>query len=408
MNRRLCGLFTAAALTATAVLVGCGRSPMPQMNKVPEVTVVAVQPQRLALTTELPGRTAAFRVAEIRPQVNGLIQSRRFTEGSQVEANQLLYEVDPAPYKAAYDNAVANLASATAALQRHEAVLKLAKVNRDRYERLLEKKAVSAMDHDQAVVDVDVASAALRVAKASIQQADASVQTAKINLDYTRITSPITGRIGRSNVTDGSIATAYQAVPLATVQQLDPIYVDVPQSTVELLRLRRNFERGHLKATGTNKVRILLEDGSVYSSDGSFQFADVTVDQTTGSVILRIVVPNPDKTLLPGMYVRAVIEEGTRDDAILVPQQAVSRDPKGNPLTLVVDSNDKVQVRPLATDRAIGDKWLVSSGLSRGDRVILTGTQYVRPGMPVKVTKTQVGGETLAASSKGGDQTATQ
>jgi membrane fusion protein (multidrug efflux system) len=373
-------------------------------------------------------------VAEIRPQVNGLIQKRLFTEGSQVDAGEVLYEVDPAPYKAAYDSAAANLvstkqaaeraqatlAATIASLERYEAVLQLAKTNRDRCETLLKKNAVSGTDHDQAVVDVNVANAALNVAKAqvesdrqsvgmakaAIQQAEAALETAKINLDYTKIKSSISGRIGRSNVTDGAIATAYQTVPLATVQQLDPIYVDVPQSTVALSRLKRSFANGNLTTKGTDGVRIVLEDGTVYPLTGSLQFADVTVDQTTGSVILRIVVPNPDGTLLPGMFVRAIIEEGVREHAILVPQQAVSRDPKGHPLTLIVDADDKVQQRELSTDRSMGDKWLVSSGVAQGDRVIVEGMQKVRPGMAVKVVPSKAGG-TLAANLKDTAQTTT-
>jgi membrane fusion protein (multidrug efflux system) len=424
MDRHTGRMFFMAALMAGSCLLGCEQAKMAPPTTIPEVAIVAIQPQQVELSSELPGRTAAYRVAEIRPQVNGLIQTRLFTEGSQVEAGEVLYEVDPAPYKAAYDSAAANLASAQqsakraqatldasiATLERHEAVLSLAKTNRARYEKMLAKKAVSTMDHDQAVVDVNVANAALRsavaqvesdrqsvgVAKAAIQQAEAALETAKINLDYTKIKSSISGRIGRSNVTDGAIATAYQTVPLATVQQLDPIYVDVPQSTVELSRLKRSFANGNLKTTGTDKVKIVLEDGTVYPLEGSLKFHDVTVDQTTGSVILRVVVPNPDGTLLPGMYVRAVIEEGVREKAILVPQQAVSRDPKGNPLTLIVDDKDQVQQRELATDRSMGDKWLVSSGLAQGDRVIVEGMQKVRPGMTVKAIRLNAGGSVAA------------
>jgi membrane fusion protein (multidrug efflux system) len=409
----------AAALLAGPCLAGCGRAKTAPPDITPEVTVVAIRPQQVALTSELPGRTAACRVAEIRPQVNGLIQKRLFTEGSQVEAGEALYEVDPAPYKAAYDSAAANLASAKqaaeraqatlaatiASLERYEAVLRLAKTNRDRCVALLKKNAVSGTDHDQAVVDVNVANAALQVAKAqvesdrqsvgmakaAIQQAEAALETAKINLDYTKIKSSISGRIGRSNVTDGAIATAYQTVPLATVQQLDPIYVDVPQSTVELSQLKRSLSNGNLKTKGTDRVKIVLEDGTVYPLEGALKFHDVTVDQTTGSVILRIVVPNPDGTLLPGMFVRAIIEEGVREHAILVPQQAVSRDNKGNPLTLIVDDKDTVQQRGLATDREMGDKWLVSAGLLKGDRVIVEGMQRVRPGMTVKAVRFKTG-----------------
>ncbi len=421
--------------TIGVLLTGCGGPGMGPPSTTPEVAVVAIQPQQVSLTTELPGRTCAYRTAEIRPQVNGLIQKRLFTEGAKVKAGEVLYEVDPAPYIASYNIAVAALSSAkqaakkaqatydssVAALQRHEAALKLAKVNLDRYEALLKKKAVAASDYDQGVADYEAATSALRVAqaqvesdrqsievaKAAIEQAEAALEAAKINLGYTKITAPIAGRIGRSNVTDGAIATAYQATALATIQQMDPIYVDVTQSTVELLRLRRSLEKGHLKASGTDQVKIILEDGTVYPLAGSLQFADVTVDQTTGSVVLRVVVPNPDGILLPGMYVRAMIEEGVRDNAILVPQQAISHDPKGNPLTFVVDNKNIVQQRELVTDRSIGDKWLVSSGLAKGDRVIVEGIQKVRPGIGVKVVQAKIA-DSLATNPKDVAQTTTR
>jgi membrane fusion protein (multidrug efflux system) len=434
MNRHLGKTFVAAVLALGLGLTGCGGGKTPPPAMVPEVAVVSIQPERVVLTKELPGRTSAYRIAEIRPQVNGLIQKRQFTEGALVKAGELLYEIDSAPYKAAYDSAAANLNAAkeaavraqatvnasVAALERHEAVLELAKTNFARYQGLLKKNAVSAMDYDQAKVNISVSNAALRVAKAQIEsdresvkvakaaikQAEAALETANINLSYTKIAAPITGRIGRSNVTDGAIATAYQTVPLATVQQMDPIYMDVPQSTVELLRLRRSLEKGNLKATGSAKVKIILEDGTVYQHEGAFQFCDVTVDQTTGSVCLRIVVPNPEGMLLPGMFVRAVIEEGIRDGAILVPQQAVSRDPKGNPISLIVDKTGKVQQRELLTDRSLGDKWLISSGLVQGDRVIVEGMQKVRPGMAVKTVSSK-SGAVLAANPKDLRQTTT-
>jgi len=436
MNRHAWRILVAAALIAGPSLTGCKRAAAPPPTGIPEVAFVVIEPQQVVLTSELPGRTAAYLMAEIRPQVNGLIQKRLFTEGAQVKAGQVLYEIDPAPYQAAHDNAAANIASvkqaterakaglnsSIAALKRHQAVLKLATTNRGRYERMLKSNAVSAMEHDQAVADVDVADAGLRVAEAqvesdrksvevaeaAIKQAEAAMETAKINLNYTKITAPISGRIGRSGVTEGSIATAYQMAPLATIQQLDPIYVDVPQSTVELNRLRRSLAAGNLKDSGeTDKVKIMLEDGTPYPLDGSLKFRDVTVDPTTGSVILRIEVPNPDGMLLPGMFVRAVIEEGVRDQAILVPQQAVSRDPKGNPLTLVVDDAGKVEQRGLSTDRVMGDKWLVSSGVARGDHVIVEGMQKVRPGMIVKAIPFEAGGN-AAAQPKGTALTTTQ
>ena len=435
MYRHLWEPLTVAALMAGSLLTGCSRAAKPPAPPVPEVAVVTVRPQRGVLASELPGRTCAYRVAEIRPQVNGLIQKRLFTEGSHVKSGEILYQIDPAPYQAALDNATANVLSARkgaeraratlnatiAGLRRYEATLALAKTNLQRNESLLKTHAVSAMDRDQSATDADVADATLRTgeaqvvsdraavgaAEAAIQQAEAELETARINLRYTTITAPISGRVGRSNVTEGAIVTAYQTVPLATIQQFDPIYVDVPQSTVVLTRLRRNLADGHLKDNGTDRVKIVLEDGTAYPQEGSLKFRDVSVDPTTGSVILRVVVPNPDGTLLPGMFVQATIEEGVRDQAILVPQQAVSRDPKGNPLTLIVDAAGKVQQRGLSTERAMGDEWLISSGLARGDRVIVEGMQKVRPGMLVKAVPFEASG-TIAAKPDGAVRTADQ
>jgi membrane fusion protein (multidrug efflux system) len=414
----------AAVLLASASWSGCGGPPpMPPMPT-PEVAYVTVQTQRVVLTSELPGRTAGYMVAEIRPQVNGLIQKRHFTEGSQVKADEVLYQIDPAPYQAAVDNANANMAAAhkgtdrakaalaasIAGLKRYQATLALAKTNLLRYEDLVKTHAASAMQRDQSATDVDVAEASLRAgeaqveadreavgaAEAAIKQAEAAMETARINLGYTKITAPISGRIGRSVVTEGAIVTAYQPVPMATIQQLDPIYVDVPQSTAELNRLRRRLASGSLKDGGTDRVKILLEDGTAYGREGSLQFRDVTVDGTTGSVILRIVVPNPDNILLPGMFVRASIEEGVDEHAILLPQQAVARDPKGNPQALVVNAKDQVQQVAITTDRAIGDKWLVSAGLAAGDRVIVEGVQKARPGAVVKAVPFETGAKPAA------------
>jgi len=403
-------------LLSGLLLGGCddtGRSqPPPQ---VPEVAVVTVQPQKVVLTTELPGRTSAFRVAEIRPQVSGLIQKRLFTEGSDVKAGQILYQIDPAPFQAALDNATANLAvmrksadraragleASIARVTQQQATLELARTNRRRFEDGFKDRAVSASQRDQAVTNANVAKATLRatkaqlesdraavaVAKAAIHQAEAAVETVRIKLAYTRVTAPISGRIGRSSVTEGAIVTAYQPVPLATIQQLDPIYVDVVESTTELLRMKRRMGDGRLNHDGTNqsKVKLLMEDGTAYPSEGTLQFRDVTVDPTTGSVILRVVFPNPECVLLPGMFVRAVTKEGIKEQAILVPQQGVARDRKGNPFALIVDADGKVGQRMLSLDRAMGDKWLVSAGLAPGDRVIVEGMQRVRPGAAVKV-----------------------
>jgi len=419
MNRRKLKVFVGAALAASFFLAGCRRQQAAATLPAPEVAVVTVQPQSVVLTTKLPGRTASYRIAEIRPQVNGLLQKRLFTEGSNVKAGQVLYQIDPAPFQAADDSAQANLLAAQrsadraraalgvsiAGVKRQAATVALAKLNRERLENLYKKESISAKDRDQAVTDADVAQASLRaaeaqvesdksavaVSEAAIKQAQAALETARINLGYTRITAPISGRIGRSNVAEGAIVTAYQPAALATIQEFDPIYVDVPQSTVELNQLKRSHQAGRLLRNGTDlkTVKLVLEDGTAYAQEGTLEFHDVTVDPTTGSVILRIVVPNPQGVLLPNMFVWAVIEEGVEPEAFLVPQQAVSRDTKGNPTVLVVDGEDKVQPRVIRTDRAIGDQWLVSSGLARGDRVVVEGVQKVRPGAPVKVVPFQ-------------------
>jgi len=378
-------------LTAILILGGCGQQPNkggPPPGGTPEVAVVTIQPKRLVITTELAGRTSASLVAELRPQVNGIIQKRLFEEGSSVKAGQALYQIDPASYQAALDNA-------KAALGRAEANLPAIRLKADRLRELLVEKAVSRQDYD------DV-SAALKQTEADIQYWKAMVETARINLGYTSIKAPISGRIGRSTVTEGALVTAHQPAALATIQQMDPMYVDVPQSTTELLRLRRRLEEGGLTNNRQirNKVRLLLEDDTKYPSEGALQFRDVTVDPTTGSVILRIVFPNPKGYLLPGMFVRAVLEEGVNPKAILIPQQAVSRNPKGNPFALIVDVEDKVQQRMLTLDRAIGDAWLVSSGVAPGNRVIVEGLQRARPGASVKVVPFETGGEKKSGENK--------
>ena len=361
------------ALLGGLLLLGCERqqaqAPPPP---IPEVATVTVQPQQIVLTTELPGRTSACRIAEIRPQVSGLIQKRLFTEGSDVQAGQGLYQIDPAPFQAAYENA-------QAALGRAEANVPPIRLRVERYKELLPDKAVSQQEYDDAA-------AALKQAEAEIEIWKAATETARINLGYTRVTAPISGRIGKSNVTDGAVVTAYQPLALATIQQLDPIYVDVPQSTTELLRLKRRLEDGRLLPDGTNqkKAALLLEAGRAYPLEGTLQFRDITVDPTTGSVTLRLVFPNPKGDLLPGMFVRAVVKDGLSEQAILVPQQAVSRDIKGNPVALILDPGGKVQQRLLRLDRAIGDQWLVTSGLAAGDHIIVEGLQRVRPGASAK------------------------
>src|SRR5512140_385212 len=369
------GSAALAALASLLLAVGCqsgqGRKAAPA--PVPEVAAVKVSLESVVLTTELPGRTSAYLTAEIRPQVNGIIQKRVFTEGSYVRTGQVLYQIDPAPFQANLDNAKAAAAKA-------EANLNAIRSRAERFKELLPEKAVSQQDYDDAA-------AALKQTEADIEYWKAMVRTARINLGYTRITAPISGRIGKSNVTEGTLVTAQQPTPLSVIQQLDTVYVDVPQSTTELLRLKRSLEGGRLNQGGASQkmVKLFLEDGTEYPSAGTLQFRDVTVDPTTASVILRVVFPNPNGVLLPGMFVRAVVREGIKERAILIPQQGVSRDPKGNPLALVVDAGDKVSQRMLTLDRAIGDKWLVTAGLASGDRVIVEGMQKVRPGASVKV-----------------------
>lgn len=421
INEKVKLIFSGIVLFGGLVLGGCERhQPLPP-PPVPEVATITVRPQQVVLTSELPGRTFAYLVAEIRPQVNGLIQKRLFTEGSDVKAGQVLYQIDPAPFQAAFDNAAANLVAMRKAADRARAVREasiagvagqqatreFARTNLQRFEELFKDRAVSASQRDQAVTEADVSAAtllaaeaqvesdrqAVAVAEAAIRQAEAALESARINLGYTRITAPISGRIGKSNVTVGALVTAHQPLALATIQQLDPIYVDVPQSTTEMLRLQQRLKAGRLAPDGRNqnKVKLILEDGTAYPLEGTLQFRDVTVDPTTGSVILRTVFRNRQGALLPGMFVRVVVKEGINKQAILIPQQAVSRDPKGNPVALIADAEGKVGQRMLTLDRAIGDKWLVTSGLSPGDRVIVEGMQRVRPGASVKVVPFEAG-----------------
>jgi membrane fusion protein, multidrug efflux system len=387
----------AAAVLCGMLMASCqpGQQQAPPPAPTPQVTVVTVQPQQILLTTELPGRTSAYRMAEIRPRVNGLVLKRLFTEGADVQAGDLLYQIDPAPFQAA-------LANAKAALGRSEANLPAIRSRVARYQELLADKAVSQQEYDDAA-------SALSQTEADIAYGQATLETARINLAYTRITAPISGRIGRSNATEGAIVTAYQPQALATIQQMDPIYVDVPQSTTELLRLKRRLAGGLLNQNGSDQktVTLLLEDGTRYPQEGTLQFRDVTVDPSTGSVILRAIFPNPEGFLLPNMFVRAVMKEGVDEKALLIPQQAVSRDPKGNPVALIVDADNKVHQRMLEVDRAIGDQWLVASGLEPGDQVIVEGLQKVRPGASVRVVPFESGAQQRPATSADGGQAAT-
>lgn len=351
----------------------------PQSVGIAEVGVITVKPERVVLTTELPGRTAAYRVAEIRPQVNGLILKRQFEEGAEVRAGDLLYQIDPAPYQAAYDQAAAAVSMA-------EANLTSLRLREKRFKKLAANRAVGQQEYDDAL-------AALKQMEAQLESARAALEIARINLAYTPIKAPISGYIGRSSVTEGALVTAYQAIPLATIQQLDPIYVDVTQSTAELLRLERRLADGRLTHDGPdqNAVEIILDDGTTYSRKGTFKFRDITVDPTTGSVILRVVVPNPDGMLLPGMFVYTVLQEGIQEEAILVPQPGVKRNHRGEPYVLLVDESGKVALRMVTLDRAIGNRWLVSDGLNPNDRVIVDGFQKVKPGVSVKVVPFQSG-----------------
>lgn len=383
-------------VAAVLLLSGCGPRGLkgPPQGGAPEVGVVSMQPERVVLTAELPGRTAAYRVADIRPQVNGLILKRAFEEGSLVKEGDLLYQINPAQYQAAFDQAKAAVSLA-------EASLPAARSREKRFRELVASRAVGQQDYDDAL-------AALRQIEAQLEVSKATLEMARINLSYTPIKAPISGRIGRSGVTEGAMVTAYQPVPLATVQQLDPIYVDVPQSTAELLRLQRRMENGRFSTDGAdqNKVTVIREDGTPYPLEGRLEFRDITVNPTTGSVILRIVVPNPDGTLLPGMFVRVVLKEGVIDQAMLVPQSGVNRTPKGDPYAWVVDESGKAAMRMLTIDRAIGNKWLVSAGLSAGDRVIVEGLLRVRPGVPVNAVALDGGGNVGPQGSGTGRVTA--
>ncbi len=373
-NRGLTPLAVVLMLSGSLALTGCDEKPAQQggaAGQAPEVGVVTLKTEPLQITTELPGRTSAFRVAEVRPQVSGIILKRNFTEGSDVEAGVSLYQIDPATYQASYESAKGDLAKAQAAAN-------IARMTVARYQKLLGTKYISQQDYDTAQADAQQADAAVVAAKAA-------VETARINLAYTKVTSPISGRIGKSSVTEGALVQTGQTTALATVQQLDPIYVDVTQSSNDYLRLKQELANGTLKQeNGKAKVELVTNDGTKYPQSGTLEFSDVTVDQTTGSITLRAIFPNPDMTLLPGLFVRAKLDEGTNPNALLVPQQGVTRTPRGDATAMVVGEGDKVEIRKLTATQAIGDKWLVTDGLKAGDRVIVTGLQKVRPGAQVK------------------------
>ncbi len=368
-------LAIAGVLAGMLVMTGCkqkgstGGSPPAKSN--PEVGVVVMTSEPVTLTMELSGRISPQMVAEVRPQVGGIIQKRLFTEGGDIKAGEALYQIDPATYQAAY-------ASAKAALAKSEANVFTLRQKAERYKELVAINAVSRQEYDDAT-------AGLKQAEADIEVGKAAVDTARINLAYTKIVAPISGRIGRSAVTPGALVTANQASALATVQQLDPVYVDVTQSSADLLRLKRSLASGEIKNKDAAPVKLLLEDGSSYPLEGILKFSEVTVDQSTGSITLRAQFPNPNYLLLPGMFVRSIVQEGVKEQGMLVPQRGVTRDTAGNAVALVAGENDVVERRTLKTERAVGDAWLVTDGLKVGDRVIVEGIQRIRPGATVKV-----------------------
>lgn len=367
----------ASALLAL-LLAGCGAQ-APQAPGPIAVSVVTMKPETVVLTRELPGRTVPFLVAEVRPQVSGIIERRLFTEGSLVKAGQPLYQLEDATYQASYD-------SAKAALARAQATLVTAQLNFKRTSELVKIDAVSAQDFEDAT-------AAAQQAEADVTAAEAAVQSSRVTLGYARITAPISGRIGRSSVTQGALVTANQTEPLATIQQLDPIYVDVTAPSNEILQLRRELAAGTLEGTSDLPVTILLEDGSRYDHDGKLAFLEVTVDPSTGSFTVRVDVPNPKHLLLPGMYVRTIIAAGIRHGALLVPQRGIARDPTGNTSAMIVDADGKVERRAVKVNRTVGDKWLVESGLAEGDRVVVEGLQKIQPGVLVQASELPAAGD---------------
>ena len=350
-----------SAVALATLLSGCKKEEAAPAAQAPQVGVVTLQSQAYTLTSDLPGRTIAYRVAEVRPQVNGIILKRLFKEGSEVKEGQQLYQIDPSVYEATLASAQANLQS-TRSLS-------------DRYKQLVAEQAVSRQEYDDA--------------QAKRLQAEASLRSAQIDLRYTKVLAPLSGRIGRSMFTEGALVNNGQADAMAVIQQLDPIYVDVTQSSAELLKLRRELESGQLQKAGANaaKVSLNLEDGTTYTHEGRLEFSEVSVDQTTGSVTLRAVFPNPEHNLLPGMFVHARLAAGVNANAILAPQHGVTRDLKGQPTALIVDKDNKVELRQLKASRTVGSDWLIEEGLKPGDRLITEGLQFVKPGVEVKVSE---------------------
>ena len=365
-------LALSLAVAVSVAACGGGAPQGPQQGP-GQVTVVTLKPETVSLSRELPGRTAAFQVAEIRPQVNGIVAKRLFTEGSLVKAGQPLYQIEDATYQA-------TAATARAQVERAAANAEQARLTARRMAELVKINAISAQENENA-------QAALKTAEADLAAARAGLQQANVTVGYARLSSPISGRIGKSNVTQGALVTANQGEPLAVVTQLDPIYVDLTQSASELVQLRRDIAAGRLSTNSDVPVTLLLEDGTTYEHTGTLESSEVNVDAATGSFGMRVKVANPDGLLLPGMYVRAVLGSGQRENALLVPMQGVQRDPKGNTSVMVVDAEGKVAVRPVKVSQAIGDKWLLEEGLAAGDKVIVEGLQKIGPGMPVNATE---------------------
>ncbi|PHM40062.1 AcrA [Xenorhabdus mauleonii] len=381
INRGVLPLATVLLLSGSLLLSGCNDNKDAQQGAtgqhVPDVGIVTLKAKPLTVITELPGRTTAYRVAEVRPQVGGIILKRNYKEGSDIVAGESLYQIDPATYQVEYSKAQANLARAKA----NETVSHLTV---ERYKSLLGTQYVSKQEFDKANSDY-------AQAKADVQSAQAALESARINLAYTKVSSPISGRAGKSTVTEGALVSAGQSTALTTVQQLDPIYVDITQSSDDYLRLKNEIANGTVhKEHGKSRIRLVTESGQEYSQTGYLEFSDATVDESTGSITMRAIFPNPNEELLPGLFVRTKLEEGIRQNAILIPQQAVTRTPRGQATTMIVNKDNKVEVRNITAAQAIGNKWLVTKGLKAGDRVVVTGLQKIAPGVTVKPTETDL------------------
>lgn len=385
-DRSLSRVASCILLIGSVAIAGCGQPEAAAPAPPPAaVTVVTLKTGEVTLMRELPGRVNAFQVAEVRPQVNGIVNQLLFAEGGLVKAGQPLYQLDDATYQAEHGRAKANL-------MRAQATLKSAQLSAKRAEELVAIDAISKQDNENAV-------AALSQAQADVAAAQAALQSSSVTLSHARITAPISGRIGKSAVTRGALVTANQAAPLAIIQQLDKVYVDLSQSSSELLQLRKELAAGKFTQTGQVPVQIMLEDGSRYQHQGRLAFSDYSVDPTTGSYLLRVTVPNPDNILLPGTYVRAMVGNGMRQHGLLVPQQGIARDPKGNASAMIVNQQGKVEPRAVQVSQTVGNKWLVEAGLVAGDRVVIEGLQKIRPGAPVTVTEAVQDGSTAALAT---------